>query len=82
MAIPTWCMVPITVSIVIGGVLYAIVMGAITGYFSAAVGMLFVISGIIGILSAAFSRKALAVFVCINNFLFFLWYQLSFHFSS
>lgn len=39
-------------------------MGAITGYFSAAVGMLFVIAGIIGIISAAFpGRKALAVFV-------------------
>lgn len=45
-------------------------MGAITGYFSAAVGMLFVIAGIIGIISAAFpGRKALAVFV--NTLLIF-----------
>ena len=57
-------MVPITVSVVIGGIVYGIVMGAITGYFSAAIGMLFVIAGIIGIISAAFpGRKALAVFV-------------------
>lgn len=43
-------------------------MGAITGYFSAAVGMLFVIAGIIGIISAAFpGRKALAVFVNFKN---------------
>jgi hypothetical protein len=55
-------MVPVTVSIVIGGVLYAIVLGAITGYFSAAVGMLFVVAGIVGIVAAAFNRKALAVF--------------------
>ena len=79
--IPTFCMVPITVSVVvkqynkqqnlfvclflkIGGIVYGIVMGAITGYFSAAVGMLFVIAGIVGIISAAFpGRKALAVFV-------------------
>ena len=48
----------------IGGIVYGIVMGAITGYFSAAVGMLFVIAGIVGIISAAFpGRKALAVFV-------------------
>jgi hypothetical protein len=46
-----------------GGIVYALVMGAITGYFSVAVGLLFVISGILGIISVAFQRKALAVFV-------------------
>lgn len=54
----------------IGGVVYALIMGAITGYFSAAVGMLFVIAGIVGIVSASFSRKALAVFVSFKLSLF------------
>eukprot|EP00727_Mastigamoeba_balamuthi_P007041 m51a1_g2958 hypothetical protein (210) ;mRNA; f:661531-662317 len=54
-----------------GGVLYALVMGAVTGYFSVAVGLLFVLAGIIGIVSVAFQRKAIAAFymmvLCVVN---------------
>lgn len=49
----------------ISGIVYGIIMGALTGYFSIVVGSLFSIAGVVGIAAAAFhGRKAIATLVC------------------
>ena len=55
------------VSVEIVGVVYGILMGALTGYFSVMVGALFSIAGIVGIIASVFhERKMIATIICSN----------------
>ena len=49
-----------------GGLLFGVVLGAVTGYFNAAVGLLYVIAGTLGVLAGSGNRKtAVSFLVCI-----------------
>ena len=50
--LPSCCLFPISSLIIISGLLYAIIFGRMTGFYSVAVGMLFVISGFFGVFSS------------------------------
>lgn len=56
----------------VGGLVFGVVLGAITGYFNAAVGLLYVISGTLGLIAASgCKRRAVSLLVCPEHFLSF-----------
>ena len=50
--LPSCCLFPLSFLIIGSGLLYAIIFGRMTGFYSIAVGMLFVISGFFGVFSS------------------------------
>ncbi|EAL49517.2 hypothetical protein EHI8A_085540 [Entamoeba histolytica HM-1:IMSS-B] len=64
--LPSFCFFPLAALVVITGIIYALLFGRMTGFYSVAVGMLFVISGFFGLFASGWRSYVSSLFFAVS----------------